>query len=316
MALTVTSNITNGATLTRQYDGTTLTERGSIIVNVGALTSVATPATALAVALNAAQGMYPRGMRFPGALSAVATAWTPVGRSDSDDVITVRVDFATIQLSFSPGTFVVSDSTSTENDTSQFLRNDNANPKILKQLTVPYDAPKAPAVAPNLVGIQFAGTRAIFLSANSAAANAAPLPKLQYVATVGYEKTMRRVILNTTFPKRNLGKFRAAVNCTNDAPWNGLPAFFWRIFEFDDTTVDLGNNYQIQLGAIADISKDVSKYAAGRDTSTGRIIAVDDNTLNDAQGKPYANDIIYQKNGLLRVGQYAPTSFSSLFGNF
>lgn len=305
MALSITTNIADGAALSRVNDGTTIIERATVIAIVKGLSSVTTAPFALSAALTFTQQQYPLGFRYPGGIRAVVTGWAPIGFSASDDSARISITFDSITIPFSQGTFVVSDTCSTENDTSQFFRNDVTGE--ITQYVMTYTAPKAVVPAAN-VGQALA---------NFAAAAAAPAITKQYTATLSYPKTTRRVVLQTSFLKGNLTKFRQAVDCTNDAPWNGLPAFFWLLKLFEDSTRDLGTTYECSFQASADIHRDVSQYSGLRDRNTGQLVTVPPNILKAAQALKYSSrkaGIIYNQNALLRVGQYEPTSFQNLFG--
>lgn len=312
MALSITTNIADGAALSRVNDGTTIIERATVIAIVKGLSTVTTAPFALSAALTFTQQQYPLGFRYPGGIRAVVTGWAPIGFSASDDSARISITFDSITIPFSQGTFVVSDTTTTQNDTTQFFRDDTTG--VIKQLTMTYTAPKA-VVAPANVGIGLGGiVGGAAALANQAAAAAAPPLNKQFTATLSFPKTIRTVVLQTSFLRGNLTKFRQAVDCTNDAPWNGLPAFFWRLSLFEDSTRDLGTTYECTFQASADIARDVSQYAALRDSNNGKIVSVSQSTLTSAQNQKCEYGIIYQGSGLLRVCQYKPANFQNLFG--
>lgn len=289
---TVTVDIVDESALSRTYNGQLVVVRGQRIAQVTGLNdgTATAAATALPRAIAAVQQKFPLYSGWPGA-TCVLISHESMGLAQSDDVAKFRLVYDTPTVGPPGSTLTVSDTTSTERDTTQIVRNDNPalGPKTCHQVIVPF-------VDPNN------------------AANNKPTP-----GTITYDRVFRHIVFSGMVKGINLAPFRACVNQVNKDPWYGLPPAYWKLEVFHDECVDFyGQTYRVQLEVKADINRDQSRYVVGKNRNNNQLLVVRGNSLLNLQNQAYSPFVtLYPQNknaGAIRECPYGWTAFTAIFG--
>lgn len=310
MALEFSLNETEGASLSRQYDGLTLKESGTLIGTVRGLTDGSSnqAQTAMGRALAAVQSKYPTYASIAGVTTAgVVIGQRVLGMTQSDDAVKFAITIDTPTASYSP-TFIVSDSTSTQPGKTQILRQGGQ----IIQLQIAFSAPIDPVVGAVIVGLGAA--------INPQGANLKNGLQKQYVPTIDYDECVRRIVFNAVLVAGNFDQLRADVRTVNSQPCYGLGAGFWKLDVFHTETRDRGATYSVQAEISASVDHDWSKYVVLRDRGNGQYATCAQADLNAAEGLPYQWGYIYggpQGPGdgkpFIRVGPYVTSNFQQIF---
>ncbi len=318
-----TLNLTNGARLSRKYDGLTLIESGTILGTLEGLTDGSSnqSQTAMARALNLVQGKYPTYSSIAGLTTVgVVVGQEVLGMAESDDAVRFSITVDTPTQSYTP-TFIVSDTTSTQPGKTQILRQDGQ----IIQLLIPWAIP-VPPVPPGGGGVGGGGggggpivgngrTNPVGAGLNNG------LQK-QYVPTIDYDECIRRIVFNAVLVAGNFDQLRSDVRTVNSQPCYGLGTGFWKLDVFHTETKDRGRTYSIQAEISASVDHDWSKYAVLRDRNYGQYVTCDQKDLDTAEALPYQWGYIYggpsgAGNGkgkpFIRVGPYVTSNFQQIF---
>jgi hypothetical protein len=306
-----TLNLTDGARLSRTYDGLTLYERGTIVGTLRGLTDGSSneSQTALGRALNAVQAKYPTYASIPGITTVgVVTGQEVLGMAQSDDAVNFSITIDTPTQSYTP-TYIVSDTTSVQPGKTQILRQGGS----IIQLQIPYTVPAGPGQIGIIVGLGQGN-----LVANLQKAGMTK----QFVPTIDYDECIRRIVFNAVLVAGNFDQLRTDVRTVNSQPCYGLSTGFWKLDVFHTETKDRGRTYSIQAEISASVDHDWSKYAVLKDRNTGQYVTCDQNDLNTAEGLGYQWGYIYggpngagggQGKPFIRVGPYVTSNFQQIF---
>lgn len=128
-------------------------------------------------------------------------------------------------------------------------------------------------------------------------------------------RTMREVTVTGTKPGINPPMtFENAVGYANDGPWRGLATGYWRVTDGGTSISKYQGYYNFHCSALSKGNEDWSEIGILVSTKTGRKIKVDPDDLQQLLQPDYSYGIISNKPGIIRVGPYDTTNFSSLFG--
>ena len=206
----------------------------------------------------------------------------------SDSVAKVLVYFVAGPAQPPGSTWVVSDSTSLIDDTTQ-LHPDTGEP-----LSITWQDPGDP----NLKITDIATMRYMV-----------PLWRLTFEGWID-----RNMVPGTTpTGPPNTAKFANLQGYVNENEWNGLPRGFWQCIEFDDQTQDRGVSYTIRATFATKIRRDWSSWEVLRDTHTGKFVKVRQGDVERLAQRQYEYDVI-RDNGILKTGLYPLTDFAAVFG--
>lgn len=274
----------------RAYQGVQILDSATRIVLVTGLDdgSETASATALQRAIAYVAQIWPQYSSYSPGSAAVCTGHEGVGGGGLDsDSVKVRVIYTTPVVT-NTSLLTISDDTETVQDTTQLLRNDITG--VCEQIVLQYQDPNNAKI------------------------------KKQYIGTISFERTIRKIVLAGTILGRNLTRFRTTINSVNQVAWGGLPVAFWRYSRWNNTTNDSGRTYQITVELSADTTRDWSKYEIIKDRNTGQVITVRGNDLlqvQKAKYQPYTQIGVpgNPNGGIKRVFPYGWVNFSSLFGN-
>jgi hypothetical protein len=91
---------------------------------------------------------------------------------------------------------------------------------------------------------------------------------------------------------------------------------YWLLNEWTTDIHRYAGYYTLNASAISKVNEDWSDTAVAVDQSTGKRIALVDpvGTVAAMMTPPYSYSIIYNANGMMRVGPYDVTGFAALFG--
>jgi hypothetical protein len=109
---------------------------------------------------------------------------------------------------------------------------------------------------------------------------------------------------------------RASVGKVNNNDWQGKAKAMWLLSEWTTDQYKYSGYYTLNAAAISRVDEDWSESGILINRQTGKKIHVqDENTTAQAMmAQPYSFGIIYNNNGMMRVGPYGMTDFLALFG--
>jgi hypothetical protein len=247
--------------------------------------STANPAAVAFLATQVA-GMPQHGDKHPVHPECTVTMLEAVGIVDSDDSIRVQITYESPEVTQSPsggtGGFVVEDDTGLQTESSQLC--------------------PGPLKTPLVVSFRDAA-----------------LKYYDYQGTVEWQRPVRVITLSGSLkPGRSPAPYRAAVGKVNSDKFLDLDPGYWLVSGLQSRTLDGGKTFSISLQIASRQNDDWSQYVIAKDRNTDQFFVVADNVKNDLAGKPYAYGVTLPngKNdkGIIRVGPYETTSFSTLFG--
>jgi hypothetical protein len=140
-----------------------------------------------------------------------------------------------------------------------------------------------------------------------------------YQATIDFQRPVRTVTLTGTLKKGvSPSPYREAVGKVNSDPWNGLGVGYWLVAGLASRTSDFGSTYSIQMQLVTRNNEDWSTYCFLRDRNTDQFVRIEDDVAEDLARFDYEYGVIYPEGdnskGIIRVGPYEMTNFSSIFG--
>lgn len=270
------------------WNGTYMQEQAVRVATVSGLGSgTMDAALAMTLATQTVQKTYPIAQRLPGGSRAIIFGYGSGGIFP--DLVKVKIIYDTPYGAGSPpggGTpFVRSDTTSIERVTSGYCPGPNGVPI---QITVWWQDPNN-----KMINIVWPGT-------------------------ITYDRTLRTTTATGIVTAAQLAAYSPFSNYVNQNPWNGLGVAYWKLNVVQSSTLDLGKNYNVQIEAQADTTRDWSQYTFGRNPNAGnRVIAVDQQKLKNLAGQKYAPQTVLGLNdsiGVVRSCPYLWTDFRAIFG--
>lgn len=263
-------------------------------------------ATALARGL-AVQGVPQMGSFAPGAPGAggaILISYTSQTVAGNDDACWLFGTYSN-PLPNAPVAFLASDDTVLSQETTSLHPNGQA-PMLFN-----YTVNKNPvATLPNPT--QQAVTGLIEITTTTPDTNSVPV---QFPALFSYTRPLRRVVVSGYVITTDiaLDPYRNAVGCVNQQTWLGYDPGFWRIDEFRDEGVLLGNIVHVTAAFTSRINENWMQWEVLFSPDIGRRVTVNQADVNalKAKGYFYGWDV---RNGIIVAGLHDLKNFGQLFG--